>query len=472
MAALSLSANFEAACRRFDAALAFCDAGGAPASFRNFFFTVIAFAEELRDRGVRPGAMASVHVEDGIAGTALRLALLRLGATLALAPQSLGKEGAWHIHAKGTEPPAATGAIAFDAGWIRSPRQPVPIAGGARILRVTSGTTGLPKLRLMEEESALARILRGLRERGAPQGPTFIGYSPFSAPFFNHALRALLTGVPQLHTQATPEASLAAMDRFGATDAYVSPYNFARLLDAAEATAVRPRALARVTVGGGEVSPTQAIRGETLLGCEVRNSYGSNETGSIASHRPALTPDMRGIVGKIYSDLEFRFSDDTGRTCDPETGGEISIKVPAECRARDFPSSAFLGDAEGWVATGDIGRLLPGGELQLLGRKSEFLNVGGTKCAPAVFEAALGGFPGVSELVAFRAPALSGIDHVGLAVVAGEGFSLGRFRAFVQEKLGRLYPAEISVLARIPTNAAGKIDRGRLTSDYLALQSA
>ncbi len=441
------------------------DPTGTPVTFGNLFFTVIAFAEALQDNGVAAGDLVSVHVSDSIAGSALRLALLRIGAT-AIGPMPRSGEGIavdWHLVTAGAKP-LGVADIAVGPDWIRSPRRAVPIHPGGAMVRTTSGTTGTPKLRLITDAGLLARAERGQEMRGQPEGPVFIGYAPGSSPFFNYMARSVLSGVLQLHTVADDAANLRGIAAVGATTAFLSPWNFRRLLAAVEAGAAAPVSLRRIMVGGGEVAPHLAARAEALFGAEVFLCYGSNETGSIAHVRPAEQPDLPGRVGQPYPDFDHRFVDESGAPADPTTGGELWLRVPEPIRVTDFPSGASLTDADGWVATGDICRRLADGTLQFLGRRSEFLNIGGNKRAPQWFEAIVQGQPDIADVAAFRLPDPGGGDMVGLAVVPGPAFKAAALADWLAGKLGPRYPFRIINVAAIPVTAAGKIDRASLST--------
>lgn len=463
------SAAFEDSCRAHATALAMIDPTGAPVTFANLFFTVIAFAEALQDHGVTAGNLVSVHVGDPIAGVALKLALLRIGATAIGPVPREGRGGAlgidWHLVVAGGDIPGPR-EIPVGRDWIRSPRRGVPIQPGGAMVRMTSGTTGTPKLRLISDAGLLARALRGQELRGSLDGPVFIGYAPGSSPFFNYMARAVLSGVLQLHPGRDDAANLRAMAAQGVTTALLSPWNFRRLLAAVEAGAPPPASLRRILVGGGEVAPAFAARAEALFGAEVVLCYGSNETGSIAHARPAERPDLPGRVGEPYPDFGYRFTDDSGAAADPATGGELWLRVPPEIRVTDYPSGRSLTDAEGWVATGDICRRLGDGALQFLGRRAEFLNIGGNKRAPQWFEAALQGQPGVADVAAFRLPDPGGGDVAGLAVVPGPGFDAGLLTAQLAERLGPRYLFRLLAVDAIPVTAAGKTDRARLSQAF------
>jgi len=461
-----LSHEIEAACRRYRDRIATWQADGAPVSFGSYFATIIAFAERLQAAGVGPGTRVSIAFLDGIAGRMLVLALLRLGATVLPNLAALPAVEADLRLVLQPDPGARGRELQVTPDWIQSPTQRVPIAGGGRLVKTTSGTTGLPKLRVADETGLAARLARSSEMRGNGGGVVYIGYNPGSSPGFNTGIRAMLAGAAQVNQPATPAEWLRAILLHGATLACLPPGSFAQLLAVAEAEDTTGLRLAEIRVGGGALAPGDALRGEALFGCPIINTYGSNETGSIAHHRPALSDGQPGIVGKVYPDLSLRFLDDKGGEADPATGGVLSVKVPQELRVREYPSGAPLCDAAGWQITGDLARLFPDGRLQLLGRVSDVLNIGGDKIAPVRIEAMAVGFPALEQIAVFRAPSENGSDQVGLAVVAGDGFDTEGLLAQLAGKLGPRYPLVLRRLDRLPMTEAGKIDRAALMKNH------
>lgn len=463
---LSLSETIEQCCTEFGGRSAFIGNDGQPVSFTVFFLAILSFAEQLQDRGVRAGQLVDVTLRDPVTASAIRLAALRMGCLIVSLPPALqGNAGGVRPHWRVIDPIRGRQSerdIVVDHRWMRPPTRGVPIAGGGKIVKRTSGTTGEPKFRVESEQTYADRMRRNLDNRSAGDGPAFIGYSAGSSPGLNNIVRMLMSGHPQLHVQPTPEDSLRAMDRHGIVAAFVPPAGYAQLLDAAEAGGVRPRSLARITVGGGEVPPRQAARGEALFDCIVMNSYGSNETGSISHHRPVLTPDLRGVVGKVYDGLEIRFVDDEGNLRDPQEGGYLHIRPKFNRSIVEFPSGRPLCDEEGWVDTGDTGHLMPDGNLVLTGRRSELINAGGNKRSPGYFEAIVREMPGVKDVAAFRVPQETGIDRVGLAIVADEGFVLSRIEEQIASTINRVYNPLVLVVDAIPVSSAGKVDRKQL----------
>lgn len=465
----TLSESVEQACRAHAGATAVYQADGTPVSFANFFFTLMAFAEQLVDRGVAAGDLVALDLPDAIAGQAMRLALLRVGAVQIPAgavatPAAEGLRVDWLVtHAAASDLAPGARRIVVDPGWIRSPRRAVPVSGAGQMVSTTSGTTGTPKLRLLDEARLIARLQHGADTRGAPEGAAFIGYNPASSPGFSNGLRALLAGQAQVYRLADPAETLAAMARTDVRRAYVPPYHLARLVEAARAGAPRPQHLSRIMVGGAPVSAALAREAEALFGAEVFTTYGSSETGSIAHGRAVLAADHPGRVGAIYPTIAYRFQREDGSIAPPDEGGELWLQGDPARMPLAYPSGAALHDGAGWIATGDLGRILPDGALVLTGRRAEFLNIGGNKRTPAFFESLAREIAPVSEVAAFRLPGLAGDDAVGLALVAGPGFDLAALARGLLQRLGEAYPVHLFVLDRLPLTETGKIDRRALS---------
>ncbi len=467
----TLSQRIEESCAAFADRPFSVDGAGTVLTFGQLFLTLLAFSERLSARGIGEGQRVALAVDDMVLSMLLRLALLRLGATVLPGTRAvlLARHGVavdWGLR-PGTED-LGPGEIGVDAAWFAPPHRALPVSGKGRIVRTTSGTTGTPKLRVVDEAGLLARVEHGLRERGAPEGPAYIGYAAGSNPGFNMFCRVLVSGQLQLYQQATPTHSLAQMARFGAVVAYLPPGAYFGLCEARESGAPRPERLAALQVGGGGLSPAVAARGEALFGCPVLNSFGSNETGSLALHRVTDTQGETGVVGRLYPGFAIRFEDDLGREMPAAEGGHIRIRVPESLRVCEYPSLAPVADSDGWVSTGDMGRVGADGLLRLTGRRSELLNLGGDKIAPSRFEAIAEAHPTVRAAAAFRAPNPDGADDVGLAILPGAGFDAEDLGRWMAARVANPYRFHIATHRALPLTSAGKIDRKRLTEDFVA----
>lgn len=474
----TVSEMVERACRTHASDVAIHDRTGEAILFRTLLGTILAFAEQAADAGIGKNDLCALDIGEPTAGDILRLALLRLGATVIEGRASrLTRTHEIEIAFELTDtigddaPPGPDcKRILLDKSWLRPPTRHVPAMRCGRLVRTTTGTTGTPKLRLLTEEVLAARLLRSSRHRGAPEGPAFVGYRPGSSPAFNHFLRAVVSGVPVVQPRGSAEASLAAMDSLKSAVAYLSPYNFGVLLEVSGRTGIVPAGLRRIVVGGSGLHPRLAARGEAQFGCPVINSYGSNETSSIASVRVVETGDRPGVVGRPYPDLDVRFRDaDTG---EPAEAREILVRPPDAIRSLGYPDARPIGDAGGWIATGDLGRMTGDGMVQIVGRVHDLINVGGNKRAPSFFEDIAMSLPHVDRVAAFSLPDGAGSDIVGLAVVGQKDFAIGAFAQAIHARLGATYPMQIGEMADLPSNRGGKIDRKALQDIFLGARGA
>ncbi len=127
----------------------------------------------------------------------------------------------------------------------------------------------------------------------------------------------------------------------------------------------------------------------------------------------------------------------------------------------------------GWLPTGDLGRIDQDGFLTIVGRTKEIINRGGEKIAPYDIEKALLRHPAVREAAAFAVPHPRLGENVGAAVVLHPGAS-----ATSSELLTFLYnllapfqmPRQVHVLDSLPLGVTGKISRPQLTAIFANVQ--
>jgi acyl-coenzyme A synthetase/AMP-(fatty) acid ligase len=463
----TVSGEFELACRRYADRTAFFEHRGVPVSFSNFFFTAASFAENLEDNGVRAGDIVAVHVEDDIAYLALKLALLRLGAVSIEVPHADALQrpdlGVRWICCAADIYSGHKKEILVTAAWIRSPLRFIPVSGHCSIISATSGTTGLPKFRIEPETSFQVRVenLKQLLLPGA--GPVMIAQNRATVLGFKSSLAALALGLPQLFYHGTVADLLQAVVGKSVCQIITPPIHFARLVEYAATTRPETPALARILVGGGEISPALALQAEELFGCEVHSMYGSTETDGIASHRTNLTPFQPGTVGRAHPGYLVQIRERRGRETGEMAEGEVWVRVPTGLSVADHPSGEALFPESGWISTGDVGRFDAGDRLVITGRKTDLINVGGNKLAPSSIERRVLEIEGVSEAAAFGIPTGSGIDDIGIAVVTVDGAEPGPVETALAYAFGSLFRFQVFLVDALPTTKAGKLNRQELT---------
>jgi long-chain acyl-CoA synthetase len=180
-------------------------------------------------------------------------------------------------------------------------------------------------------------------------------------------------------------------------------------------------ALRRIAVGGSALAPELA-RSYQLLGFAVAEGYGMTETSPVLTVNPWRAVRL-GSVGKPLPGVEIEVRPVEGA----EPGaGEIWVRgANVMSGYYDNPEASAAVLRDGWLCTGDVGRLDADGYLHLSGRTKDIIVTGaGKNVHPEEVELRYRGIPGVQELVVLGLPdpaARGGGEHVGAVVVPRPG---------------------------------------------------
>jgi acyl-CoA synthetase (AMP-forming)/AMP-acid ligase II len=209
---------------------------------------------------------------------------------------------------------------------------------------------------------------------------------------------------------------------------------------------------------------------EERYGVPVLQAYGMTEVGTVSQERLEDVLAGRrgpGSVGRLANgvELKIRTLDDDDR---PEGEGEILVKT------KEMPEE-FVGgakvpvDAEGWFATGDIGRY-DDGILFITGRAQEKIIVGGFNVYPAEVEDAAKRSPLVIDAVVVGVPdERLGERPVAGIVWTGEPDEAALLAQLREELAAYKVPRELFALDSVPLTPRDKVDRKRATA--LALEA-
>jgi o-succinylbenzoate---CoA ligase len=275
--------------------------------------------------------------------------------------------------------------------------EPLPLDGtrlaaGARhelddvaLIVHTSGTTSAPRPVELTYGNLLWSAFGSGAALGAPENERWLCTLPLShVGGLSILVRSAIYGTTAVvHERFETDRALHALSDGGATIASLVATTLARLLDAGLS---QPPALRCALTGGGPVPA--ALRERALdAGVPVSLTYGLTESCSQATTLPAAALEDRAhTAGPPLFCTRLRLAGD----------GEIMLAGPTLAR------SARLQD--GWLATGDLGRLDARGWLQVVGRKADTIVSGGENVAPAEVEAVLEAYPQVIEAAVVGRP--------------------------------------------------------------------
>jgi HIP---CoA ligase len=330
----------------------------------------------------------------------------------------------------------------------------------------TSGTTGRSRGAMTAHRQSLA-VARAWAECGAlTSTDRYLVVNPFFHSFGYKAgiLACLVSGatlVPQLVYDAGRAMSLVASERITVLPG--PPTIYQTILDHPDRDAHDLSSL-RLAVTGAAIVPVALIERmrRELTFESVLTAYGLTEAVVATMCRPGDDPKTVATTsGRAAAGFEVRIAGPDGDEAKPGDQGEILLRGPNLMLgyAGDPEATSAAIDADGWLHTGDIGRLDADGYLTITDRLKDMYICGGFNVYPAEVEQALARLEGVAESVVIGVPD-ERLGEVGKAyVVTRPGFALteAAVLAFCRERLaGYKVPRLVVFRDDLPRNPAGK----------------
>ena len=323
---------------------------------------------------------------------------------------------------------------------------PQSVSGGqAAIILCTSGTTGLPRRVVRSHHSLLANAGNVATNLDMAGGAKILSVIPFAHAngFSNCLLAPLLHGTTLcLMRRFDPVEVGKLVEREDIGFVLGSPFIFSQLLS------VGRKAFARVKIALSSGAPLPAEikhRCQQELGLEVRQLYGSSETGTIAI-QSEQDGAVDGCLGQPLTGVELAILDAYDRPLLTGETGEIAVRSPAMMSGyweKTGPSRA--GFRNGFFGMGDLGCLDELGRLHLRGRTKRMINVGGVKLDPEEIAQVIRLLPDVVDCLVHGAPHAIQTELVAATIWLRPGAKLSRgeltqhCRSFLAEnKLPRL----------------------------------
>jgi len=339
---------------------------------------------------------------------------------------------------------AAAGVQVSDS-TLEDARARVRVRDLAAIL-YTSGTTAAPKGCLHTHEALVRNAIVTGRTRFL-LGPEDRFWDPlpmFHVSFLTPLLACVDAGAQMLAMDRfEPESALDLIERERATWVFAAFKAIAGPLIAAESFPRRSLSSVRMTMLVGlepELRAFQAAFGSAQL----LSTYGSTETGGVITyHEPDASDEQRvSTCGTAFRGVELAIGAlESEGLAAPDTVGEILVRGYSvlDGYLNDPDATAAALDADGWLHTGDLGRLDADGQLRFEGRLKDMIKVGGENVSPAEVEALLAEHPAIvcAYVVAAPDPRLDEVVAAFAQLAPGTTASADELIAFCAENLAR-----------------------------------
>lgn len=334
----------------------------------------------------------------------------------------------------------------------------------------TSGTTGRPKGAMLTVGNFWWSAIGSALNLGTHADDRWLACLPlFHVGGLSIVIRAAIYGiVAVVHDGFDADAVNRAIDDEGVTMISVVAVTLQRMLDAHEERAYPP-SLRCVLLGGGP-APRPLLERCAALNVPVVQTYGLTETTSqLATLAPEEALPRLGSAGRPLYPNALRIVRADGTEAATDEAGEIQARGPVVMAGyANQPDATARAMTDGWLRTGDVGRVDADGYLYVLDRRDDLIITGGENVYPAEVEAALLAHPSVAEAGVIgvsddtwgqRVVAVVRLTSTPVTPDAAESL-----REHCRSKLAAYKtPREIHVMAEpLPRTASGKLRRAAL----------
>ena len=262
-----------------------------------------------------------------------------------------------------------------------------------------------------------------------------------------------------------PEAFLSAIEDHGLQQTAVVPSMLQALL-AHPLEQYDLSTLQQVTSGASPLPPeTEREFVRRVPSASIRQGYGLTESAALVSSSPAGRV-RAGSVGVPVPGCEVEIRDEHGRALPAGEAGEICVRSPGLMLGYwNAPETTAHAIRDGWLHTGDVGRLDENGYLYIVDRIKDLIIRGGFNLYPRDVEDALVEHPDVTMAAVVGAPSATHGEEVVAFVSLREGTDVtpDQLVEWARARIGGYkYPRRINVVDVIPLTPVGKVDRKAL----------
>lgn len=363
-----------------------------------------------------------------------------------------------------------------DTGETRNPKPDDAVQ-----IQYTSGTTGFPKGALLHHNGLVRNGVDTMMRAGIRPSDAFV----HNMPLFHTTGCAILV-LGGLGTGSTmllapmfdPETIVRVIEREKTRFVLGVPTMLVALIQEVRKSGRDVSSVECIMSGGSMVPPQLCRDAFEVLGAPIQIVYGQTETSPVLTQawHTDTEEDLTQTIGQPVAHTEISIRD-------PQSNSVISIGEQGEICARAY--SVMLGyndnpdataatiDSEGWLHTGDLGRMDPRGYVKITGRVKEMIIRGGENLFPAEIENAMLEHEAIDEVAVVGVADEKWGEQVVCFIrsASDHAFSPDGLKAFVRERLSpQKTPAFWVQVSEWPLTGSGKIRKFKLAEEYEAGQ--
>ncbi|MFO1468054.1 MAG: AMP-binding protein [Steroidobacteraceae bacterium] len=463
-------------------------------TFRELGALAANFAANIRSRGIAPGDVVTIWIENGWRWIAAYYGTLKLGAivnpiNVLMSPSEVDYI-ADDCHAKaiiGTPvglralapKPGVTlidseqglDALFLPPGDSASVPSAQPAPHSPATIAYTSGTTGHPKGAVLSHRAIILDALMTSLMHGRTSADIVVSALPCTHVYGNIVLNAAVAcGMTLvLFPRFDEDAVVDAIARYGATLFEGVPTMYMRLLNHTALGRANLRTLQRCTVGGQTMPVSTMQEVEARFGVPLLELWGMTEIAGLGTTHPFNAPRRLGSIGVPLPMYEAAIAsiEDPTRRLPPGEVGEFLIRGPSLM-------DGYLGNAEatkqaftsdGYLRTGDLAHQDRDGYYFIVDRMKEMILTAGYNVYPAELERVIALHPAVAMVAVGKIPDEIKGERAKAYVVLRAGMT-ATADSIIQHCHGQLaaykVPRHVAFVDDLPKTSTGKILRRQL----------
>lgn len=356
---------------------------------------------------------------------------------------------------------------------------PDPKPGDAVQIQYTSGTTGFPKGALLHHNGLVRNGVDTMTRAGVEQGDVFIN----NMPLFHTTGCAVLVlgglgigGTMLLAPMFDPVVIVQVIEREAPRFVLGVPTMLVALIDEVRRSGCNVSSTQRIMSGGAMVAPQLCRDARDVFGAPIQIVYGQTESSPVLTQAwyDDTLEDLTQTVGQPVAHTEVSIRD-------PKTGNALPIGEQGEICARAYSvmigyndnpdATAAAIDTDGWLHTGDLGRMDKRGYVKITGRVKEMIIRGGENIFPAEIENAMLEHDAIDEVAVVGIPDEKWGEQVACFIRSSsdQPLTAAALKAFVRERLSpQKTPAYWIRVTEWPLTGSGKIQKFKLTEAFIA----
>jgi len=357
--------------------------------------------------------------------------------------------------------------------------QPLPVGSGEVLaaLNFSGGTTSAPKAIMLRHRNLIAAAQNIIQGFAIRPGEVFLNVRPMWPIAQVLVLSHILAGATVvLGGRFEPEAVAGQITRSRADRTSLVPTQLVRFVNHLERCPEKLQCLKVVHVGGSAIPPSVFERALAVLGPRVGVHYGLTEAPVTTYLAPDRLEPMVGQHHLIHSAgrelfasevriapaaIEAKFAGDGA--------GEVLIRgdhVMAGYWQDEDATRRALRD--GWLYTGDIGRIDAQGDVYIIGRLKDVIRSGSTTIIPKEVEDVIACHPAVAEVAVFGMPDIEWGEAVTafVALKPDAAVSQGELIEHVRSQIAAFkVPKSVRFVSALPRSHYGKVLRRELLNE-------